>query len=135
MKFIGRTSLNMARTMNKNYKLIFGRDPVETGPLQIVIAKPCTEYSFMDAFRKFKSLVQKERIIGIVKEKMAYEKPSQKKRRKSREAVERNRITAMREQQIQSGEWDKRQKKRQQKKQKRLEINMRRRTELGEKNE
>ncbi len=112
-----------------NYKVIFGREPVALGPVQIEVAKPCTDYTFMDAFRKFKSLVQKERIIGIVKEKMAYEKPSKKKRRKSREAKERNRITLLREQQILSGEWDRRQKKRQQKKQQRIENNNRKQIE------
>jgi ribosomal protein S21 len=66
---------------------------------------------FEHAFRKFKALAQKERIVGEYKEHMAYEKPSEKKRRKSRESIERNRLNALREKMILSGEWDKRQKR------------------------
>lgn len=67
--------------------------------------------SFEDAFRRFKNLVQKEKIIGHVKEKMQYEKPSEKKRRKTREAIEKRFIAELRERQIESGEWDKRKKR------------------------
>lgn len=72
--------------------------------------------NFEDACRKFKSLFQKERVIGRLKEKQFYEKPSDRKRRKRREAVERRLSMEMRERMIQSGEWEKRAKKRQQKK-------------------
>ena len=74
--------------------------------------------NFEDACRKFKSLFQKERIIGRLKEKQFYEKPSDRKRRKRREAKERKLMLEMRERMIQNGEWEKRVKKRQQKKHK-----------------
>ncbi len=44
------------------------------------------------AIRVLKSMVQKEKILAILKEKQAYEKPSDKKRRKKREAREKQRI-------------------------------------------
>ena len=81
--------------------------------------------SFEAALHKFKNLVQKEKIIGQVKERMQYEKPSVKKRRKSREAVERNMLQAMREKLIESGEWDKRKKRKEQKKSQNLEQKIR----------
>ena len=55
------------------------------------------EHSFEDAFRRFKSMFQREGILGILKEKMAYEKPSEKKRRKRREAKERKMLAEFRE--------------------------------------
>lgn len=62
---------------------------------------------FEDAFRKFKSLIQKEKIISEYKEKQRYEKPSDKKRRKKREAIQKLMLAKLREQQVLSGEWDK----------------------------
>lgn len=41
--------------------------------------------NFDKALRAFRALVQKERILSTYKEKQAYEKPSQKKRRKHNE--------------------------------------------------
>jgi small subunit ribosomal protein S21 len=76
-------------------------------PLQVEVING----NFEEAFKRFKSLVQKEKIITQYKERMAYEKPSQKKRRKSRQALERKLLAESREQLILSGEWDRRQKK------------------------
>ncbi len=76
-------------------------------PLEVVVENG----NFEDAFRRFKSLVQKEKIINQYKERMAYEKPSEKKRRKSRQALERKLLTENREYLILSGEWERRQKK------------------------
>jgi len=44
-----------------------------------------------DAIREFRGLVTKERIMSVLKEHAAYEKPSDKKRRKIREAQRRTR--------------------------------------------
>lgn len=76
--------------------------------------------SFEDAVRRFKSLVQKEKILSKYKEKQVYEKPSDRKRRKAREAKERAYLMKQREQMIQSGEWEKRYLKKQQKRQQKL---------------
>lgn len=84
-------------------------------PIEVVVDGSSRE-DFEFAFRKFKALFQKERVVGQVKEKMHYEKPSEKKRRKRREARDRRLMTAMRERMIKSGEWDRRQKKKVQKK-------------------
>lgn len=69
--------------------------------------------SLDDALRRFKSLVQKSQILREYKERQSFEKPSDKKRRKKREAAERRRIAEIRSKQMASGEWDKKQKKRQ----------------------
>mgnify|MGYP002398536351 CR=1 FL=1 len=42
--------------------------------------------NFDKALRAFRALVQKERILSVYKEKQAYEKPSQKRRRKRNES-------------------------------------------------
>lgn len=86
--------------------------------------------SFEDAFRKFKSLVQKERIIGQLKAREAYEKPSKAKRRKQREAEQNRILQAMREKMIESGEWEKRKRKKEQKKAEKLEQKLRKQIEL-----
>lgn len=82
--------------------------------------------SFEEAFKRFKSLVQKEKIVSNFKDRQSYEKPSEKKRRKAREAVERKLLTESRERLILSGEWDKRQKRKEVKrKQKQVENQQR----------
>jgi small subunit ribosomal protein S21 len=48
-----------------------------------------------DAIRVFRGLVTKERIMSVLKEHASYEKPSDKKRRKRREAERRLRKIAM----------------------------------------
>lgn len=84
-------------------------------PIEVVIEGSSRE-DFEFAFRKFKALFQRERVVGQVKEKMHYEKPSEKKRRKRREAKDRRLMTEMRDRMIKSGEWDRRQKSKAQKK-------------------
>lgn len=76
---------------------------------------------FEDAFRKFKSLIQKEKIISEYKEKQRYEKPSDKKRRKHRESIQKVMLAKLREQQILSGEWDKIQARKEARKNKKIE--------------
>lgn len=48
-------------------------------PLQVEVGS-----NFEDALRRFKSMVQKDKILSLYKEKQHYEKPSEKKRRRSR---------------------------------------------------
>ncbi|KKN67646.1 hypothetical protein LCGC14_0459050 [marine sediment metagenome] len=79
-------------------------------PLQVEVGS-----NFEDALRRFKSLVQKSKILSLYKEKQHYEKPSEKKRRKRREAKERRRLTLLRERQMANGEWDRKQKNREDK--------------------
>ena len=52
--------------------------------------------SLDDALRRFKSLVNKSRILREYKDKQSFEKPSDKKRRKKKEAAERQRIAKIR---------------------------------------
>lgn len=73
--------------------------------------------NFEDAFRRFKTAVQNEGVIAAYKSKQEYEKPSEKKRRKRREAKERRLLMASREALMLSGEWEKRQKRKEQKRQ------------------
>lgn len=78
-------------------------------PIEVIVDGSSRE-DFEQAFRKFKALFQRERVVGHLKEKMSYEKPSEKKRRKRREARDRRLMTAMRERMMKTGEWDRRQK-------------------------
>ena len=75
-------------------------------PLQVEVNS-----SFDEALKRFKVLVQKEKVISLYKEKQSYEKPSERKRRKRREAQERKRLLDLRESMMISGEWDKKQAK------------------------
>lgn len=91
---------------NNNSKKI-GWDAPKLEPIQVVVENN----NFEDAFKRFKALAQKERIVGQLKEREAYEKPSEKKRRKRREAKERRLMLEARERMIRTGEWDKIQKR------------------------
>jgi small subunit ribosomal protein S21 len=73
-------------------------------PLQVEVSH------FEDSLRYFKSLVQKDKILSAFRDKQSYEKPSEKKRRKKREAAERRRITNIRDRMMATGEWDRIQK-------------------------
>lgn len=84
-------------------------------PIEVVVEGSSRE-DFEYAARKFKTLFQRERVVGQLKERSAYEKPSAKKRRKSREAIARRLMTERREQMMKSGEWDRSQKQKFQKK-------------------
>lgn len=79
-------------------------------PIEITVYGTSRE-DFEQAVRKFKALFQRERIVGKLKERSSYEKPSEKRRRKRREARERRLMTEMRERMMKTGEWDRRQKK------------------------
>lgn len=80
-------------------------------PLQVEVRD-----SFEDAVRRFKSEVQKEKILNTLKEKRHYEKPSVLKKRKRRESEKRRFISELREKQILSGEWERIQKRKEKKK-------------------
>jgi ribosomal protein S21 len=92
-------------------------------PIQVNVEGSSRE-DFEYAFRKFKALFQRERIVGQLKERAAFEKPSMKKRRKAREAVDRRVLTQMREDMVKTGEWDRRQKIKVQKQIKKEEKNV-----------
>lgn len=47
-----------------------------------------------DAIHKFRSIVTKEKVMSYLKQHYAYEKPSEKKRRKIRESIQRTRKAA-----------------------------------------
>jgi len=63
--------------------------------------------NFDRAFKIFRALVQKERILSAFKEKQEFEKPSDKKRRKSNEARRKSFEMEMRYQKMLSGDLDK----------------------------
>lgn len=79
-------------------------------PIEVIVEGSSRE-DFEHASRKFKALFQRERVVGQLKERMSYEKPSEKKRRKRREARDRRLMAEMRERLMKTGEWDRRQKK------------------------
>lgn len=83
-------------------------------PIEVVVEGSSRE-DFEYASRKFKSLFQRERIVGQLKDRMSYEKPSEKKRRKRREAQDRRLMAERRERMMKSGEWDRSQKQKAQK--------------------
>lgn len=58
-------------------------EPVQAKPLEVVVING----GFDRAFKIFRSLCQKERILSSFKDKQSYEKPSDKKRRKKNESA------------------------------------------------
>lgn len=100
-------------------------DHTRIRPIEVVVNGSSRE-DVEKACHKFKSLFQRERVVGQLKLKRAYEKPSEKRRRKRREARDRQLMALMRERMIKSGEWDRRQKKRAQsrinREEKRVEV-------------
>jgi len=71
--------------------------------------------SFEEGLRRFKSKVQRSKILTEYKERQHYVKPSEKRRKKRRDRDERRRLNTIREKLIASGEWDKMQKKKESK--------------------
>lgn len=106
----------MKKNNLKTYFRSFGLEQAELQPLQVVVENG----NFENAYRLFKSLTQKERIVGDFKTKQFYEKPSEKKKRKTREAKERKMMLEVRERMILSGEWDKLQKRKAAKRQQKI---------------
>jgi small subunit ribosomal protein S21 len=79
-------------------------------PIEVEVRSGSRE-DFENALRYFRKLFNNERIIGQLKENRHYEKPSERKRRKAREARERRLQTEYRDRMMASGEWEKRQQK------------------------
>lgn len=84
-------------------------------PIEVVVEGSSRE-DLEIAMKKFKGLFNRERVIRQLKEKSYYEKPSIKKRRKRKEARERQLLAEARERMVKTGEWEKRQKKKARKK-------------------
>ncbi len=63
--------------------------------------------NFDKAFKAFRAIVQKERILSLYKQKQSYEKPSVKRRRKRNEMQQKQLELEMRKQKILSGEFEK----------------------------
>jgi small subunit ribosomal protein S21 len=82
---------------------VFDRSKIS--PIEVVVEGSSRE-DFEHALRKFKTMFQRERIVGQLKERSFHEKPSEKKRRKRREAENRRLMTERRERMMKSGEWD-----------------------------
>lgn len=95
--------------MNNSRK---SNDPTDLNlsPLEVEVT-----HSFDDAFRRFRTMVQAEGTLAELKLRQAYEKPSEKNRRKQREAVNFRMMMEAREKMIASGEWEKRQKRKEEK--------------------
>ena len=93
-------------------------DELVFSPLEVKVVNG----NFEAAFRQFKTLVQNDGILADYKTASRYEKPSERKRRKSKEAAEREFLVLNREKQIASGEWDKRQKKKELKRQEKARL-------------
>ena len=63
-------------TVEKDASYYANMEPVMGKPLEVIVYNN----NFEKAFRAFRALVQKERILSAYKEKQTYEKPSDKKR-------------------------------------------------------
>jgi len=92
-------------------------EELNLSPLEVVVV----DGRFEEAFRNFKALIQKEKILTLYKEKQFYEKPSDKKRRKRKQAAQRRMMMEALEKQIQSGEWEKRKQQKEAKKVSKIE--------------
>jgi len=87
--------------------------------LEVRIDRP---EDFERQLRNWKSIVQKSGVLNDFRAHTYYEKPSDKKRRKRREAIENQRITEIREKQIASGEWDKKRARREKRRDERKRV-------------
>lgn len=85
-KFFNKASRggeSVSPVSNNNQPAVDLHDPVQAEPLQVIVYGN----NFDKAFKAFRVLVQKERILSDFKEKQGFEKPSVKKRRKRNEAA------------------------------------------------
>lgn len=90
----------------KNIPTKSGFCPVDLSsfrPLQVVVDPG----RFEESCKIFKSIVQKDKILTLFKEKQSFEKPSVKKRRKSREAAQRKFVSEIKQKAYDSGELEK----------------------------
>lgn len=77
-------------------------DDLGFSPLEVKVHN-----NFEKAFKAFRALVQAERLLSLYKEKQAYEKPSDKKRRKRNEMRKRLIELEIKQKKIISGEYEK----------------------------
>lgn len=68
-------------TVERSSSYYANMEAVEAKPLEVIVYNNNIE----KAFRAFRALVQKERILSTYKERQTYEKPSDRKRRKRNE--------------------------------------------------
>ena len=102
-------------------------EPVLAIPLEVrVLGNPDK------AFRAFKSIVQKEKILSLFKQRQSYEKPSDKKRRKRSESRRKQTELELKQAQIASGEYDKIQERKQLMKDKKRKDREERRLNSGD---
>lgn len=80
-------------------------------PLEVVVRGDNVD----DAIRRFRQLVQADGMLLRLREREGFEKPSDKARRKGREAVRRVHMQDQMEKLMATGEWDKRQEKKEKK--------------------
>jgi small subunit ribosomal protein S21 len=84
---------------------------------------------FDESVRRFKTYFQRERIVGQLKEREAFEKPSDKKRRKQREARQRALMLDARAKMIENGEWEKHKSNKEKKRTKKIEAKNRKQSD------
>lgn len=75
----------------------------EFSPLEIEVRGN----NFDKAFKMFRNLVQKERVLALYKQKQSFEKPSEKRRRKQNEMRQKRMELEAKRQKILSGEFEK----------------------------
>lgn len=95
-----------------------GPKEIEEGyfqPLQVIV-----HHNFDRAMKAFRSLVQADQILAEYKRRQTYEKPSEKKRRKRSESIQRVYEEEMKMQKILSGEYDKEKARKQVKKEQKM---------------
>ena len=73
------------------------------GPLEVKVYG----HNFERAFKMFRQMVQKERILSVYKQFQGYEKPSEKKRRKANEMRQKQMEIEAKRLKILSGEFEK----------------------------
>ena len=95
-------------------------------PLQVQVG-----HNFDRAMKTFRSMVQAENVINDWRKRQAYEKPSEKKRRKKAEAIQRLYEEEMKAKKIASGEYDKEKAKKQQKKEQKMKERMEREAQVS----
>lgn len=86
-------------------------------PLQVQIYNMS---NFDRAMKNFRSIVQADGVLSLFKEKSRYEKPSDKKRRKQSESIQRVYEEEMKQKKILSGEYEREKIKKQAKKEQKM---------------
>lgn len=119
--------------MKKNKELQISSIPQELDfsyfkPVEIVVLNN----NFDRALKIFRSLVQSERILSEYKQKQSYEKPSEKRRRKINESKQRAFEAEMKQQKIDSGEYEKELVRKQLKREKKKLLRANNITDTGE---